>query len=102
MGGRGSGGGGGSNKGAGGSTEDRILAAIDRLASGSGWTSMADLRDSLTGLSRAEQDAALRQMLRAGKIRIIPVAEPGKLTARERAAAIMIGGEANEVIRVVR
>ncbi|GIF63049.1 hypothetical protein Ais01nite_10840 [Asanoa ishikariensis] len=64
------------------------------------WVGLADLRDQLPGLSRADVDGALLALLDQDGVRIIPVANTKALTARDRAAAIDIGGEANHVLSI--
>lgn len=59
------------------------------------WVGLADLREKLEarGLSREQQDAAFRDMLRHdADVRIIPVANSKALKPRDRQAALLLGG----------
>lgn len=84
--------------------ENRIRAAYrDVLGSRepglAEWVGLADLRERLAGMSREEQDAALRRMLRTadyndpGRVRIIPIANTKALKPRDREAALHYGVE---------
>jgi hypothetical protein len=66
-----------------------------------GWVGMAELREKLgTGRSRESVDAALLGLLDEPGVRIIPVANTKALTARDREAAVWIGGEDNHAISI--
>ena len=83
--------------------ESSVRKAYTSLAGQPGdWVSLADLRDQLPSVARAEVDAALMALLDQDGVRIIPVANAKGLTARDRAAAIDIGGEANHVLSIGR
>ena len=83
--------------------ESRVRKAYASLAGQPGeWVGLADLRDELASLGRAEVDAALMVLLDQEGVRIIPVANAKALTARDRAAAIDIGGEASHVLSIAR
>jgi len=102
MGGRGSGGGGGQG---GGGAEGKVRAAYDVLATRPGaWVSLADLRDLLSqkGLSRAEQDRILTSLAVKPGVHVIPWDNFKALTARDRAAALHIGGNDSHAIRIER
>ncbi|WP_433209717.1 hypothetical protein ACQP00_45750 [Dactylosporangium sp. CS-047395] len=83
--------------------ESQVRKAYAALAGRPGeWVGLADLRDELPGLARSEVDAVLMALLRQDGVRIIPVANTKGLTARDRAAAIDIGGEDNHVLSIGR
>ena len=83
--------------------ESRVRKAYASLAGQPGdWVGLADLRDQLPGLARADVDAALMVLLDQDGVRIIPVANTKALTARDRAAAIDIGGEASHALSMGR
>ena len=83
--------------------ESQVRTAYALLAGQPGeWVGLADLRDQLPGLARAEVDAALMVLLDQEGVRIIPVANTKALTARDRAAAIDIGGEASHALAIGR
>lgn len=79
---------------AGSDAEQRVRAAYAALAKGPGeWVGLADLRDRLSDLDRADVDKALMALLEQDGVRIIPIANTKALKPRDRAAAIRIGGE---------
>jgi DNA-binding MarR family transcriptional regulator len=83
--------------------ESMVRKAYALLAGQPGdWVGLADLRDQLPGLARTDVDAALMVLLDQEGVRIIPVANTKALTARDRAAAIDIGGEANHALSIGR
>ncbi|WP_416905011.1 hypothetical protein [Micromonospora echinospora] len=64
------------------------------------WVGLADLRELLDEYDRETVDAALRALVRQDDVRIIPVANSKSLTARDRAAAVLIGNEANHALSI--
>lgn len=85
------------------SPSDVIRASVARHAN-DGWAGIADVRDDLAAAGitdRAEQDRALRDLLKEPGVRIVPVADNKNLTARDRAGELYIGGEGNHAIRVM-
>ena len=81
--------------------ESRVRAAYAELAPGPGeWVGLADLRDRLADLSRADVDGALMALLDQDGVRIIPVANTKALKPRDRAAAIRIGGEDSHALSI--
>lgn len=84
--------------------EQQIQRVYQQLAQKPGdWVGLADLRERLPGLSRSQQDAALRDMLRyVPGVRIIPVANRKALKPRDWAAALDIGGELNHAFSIDR
>jgi hypothetical protein len=66
-----------------------------------GWVFLADLRDALKGkYTREELDTTLHQLLRANKIRVIPVAAVAILTKRDREAQLHFGGSGKDLVRI--
>jgi hypothetical protein len=66
-----------------------------------GWVFLADLRDALSSkYSREQVDTALQQLLRANKIRVIPVAAVAILTKRDREAQLHFGGNGKDLVRI--
>lgn len=83
--------------------EAQVRTAYAVLAPQPGdWVGLADLRDRLPGLTKAEVDAALLALLDQDGVRIIPVANTKALSARDRAAAVDIGGEDSHVLSIGR
>lgn len=82
-------------------TEDQNLALlVIRTKPGhSGWTAIATLREDLWHLPRAEQDALMKGLLRAGLVDIIPVGNLKTLTPEDRTAALTLGGQQTHAIR---
>jgi hypothetical protein len=72
--------------------ETQIRKAYGTLATKPGaYVMLEDLRESLGGASRAETDATLVRLDRAGDIHLIPESNQKVLTAGQRAAALRIG-----------
>jgi hypothetical protein len=72
----------------------RIRLAYQTLAARAGaWVSLSDLRSQLDGTSRADVDAALRQLEREPDVNIVPESNQKALTDAERTAAVRIGGQ---------
>jgi hypothetical protein len=72
----------------------RIRAAYAGLAVHPGdFVTLADLRDQLGGVERGHFDTALRQLSREGDVHVMPTANLKALDARERGAALHLGGE---------
>jgi hypothetical protein len=87
----------------GASPEARIRVAYAELTARPGdWVGLADLRDHLTNLDRAEVDDALFALLDQDGVRIIPVANSKALKPRDHAAALNIGGEDNHALSIDR
>src|SRR5262249_41118709 len=83
--------------------ESQVRKAYAALAGRPGeWVGLADLRDKLPALARAEVDAALMSVLDQDRVRITPIANPRALPGRARDAAIDIGGEASHALSVGR
>jgi hypothetical protein len=86
-----------------GDAEARVREAYAGLAVRPGeWVGLADLRERLADLSRAEVDEALLGLLDQDGVRIIPVANTKALKDRDRAAAVRIGGEDSHALSIER
>lgn len=84
------------------SPQDQVRQAHDALARYEGdWIPLADLRLSLTGLSRGGQDSALESLARNDpKVYLIPWDNRKVLTQRDHDAAFRFGGDENHAIRI--
>jgi len=81
--------------------EQRIRAAYASLATEpAGWVSLADLRERLADIPRAELDTALKWMAVQPGVRLIPVANQKSLSMRDREAALRFGGEENHAFAI--
>ena len=81
--------------------EERIRAAYRKLATEpAGWVSLADLRELLDDIPRAEVDTALKWMAVQPGVRLIPVANQKSLSTREHDAALRFGGEENHAFAI--
>lgn len=74
--------------------EERLRAAYVRIAPRAGEVvSLADLRDLVGDVARADVDAALRRLHRRPGVTLMPEANQKTLDARSRAAAVVIGDQ---------
>lgn len=82
--------------------ETAVRDAVAKLSGGreGEWVGLADLRAELGGMSREEQDAALRQMVRSPGVQIEEQTNQKALRQRDRDAAIRIGGRDQHVIQI--
>lgn len=84
--------------------EDAVRAAYraDQAESGGGSTTLADLRTGLheRGMSRADQDAALRSMALRQDIVLWPQENQKEIDAADRDSALHIGGEHKHIIHI--
>ncbi|MEV0131176.1 hypothetical protein AB0H83_22255 [Dactylosporangium sp. NPDC050688] len=81
--------------------QTRVRLAYAELAGRPGdWVGLADLREQLADLSRAEVDGALLMLLDQDGVRIIPAANTKALKKRDIAAAVKIGGEDNHALAI--
>ena len=86
--------------------EGDIVRAYADLVSGRrsgdlGWVSLTDLRKKLgNGHTRAEVDKALDRMIERPDVRLMEELNPRVLTDADRAAAVEIGGQARNVIKI--
>jgi hypothetical protein len=56
------------------------------------WVSLTDLRERMQGYDRAAVDAALTRMEISGAAVLVPEDDQQRLTARDRADAVRVGG----------
>lgn len=85
------------------SAEAQIRQAHSRLEERPGaWVPLADLRMELSGLTREQQDTALKEIALKPGVQIIPWDNKNALGPRDRAAALRFGGEDNHAIRIER
>lgn len=73
------------------------FAAAKAKHPNSDWVSLVDLRPQLGG-TRAEQDATLKAMSRAGKLHIVPEDNRKALTQADHDASIHVGGDDNHLV----
>jgi hypothetical protein len=79
--------------------EERLRAAYRMIAPRAGdLVSLADLRESVGELARAEVDAALRRLHRQRGVTLVPEANQKTLDGRTRAAAVVIGDQPKHAI----
>ena len=72
--------------------DQRIRDAYSELPKGpAGYVGLADLRDQLSDLPRADVDAALNRMSNEPGVHLTPVANRRSITQRDRDAALRIG-----------
>jgi hypothetical protein len=78
-----------------GDIEETIRAGYWRLARRSNdWVSLTDLRPLLEPADRQDIDAALVRLERSGAATLVPEDDQQRLTDRDRASAVRIGGSA--------
>ena len=66
------------------------------------WVTMADIREfGLSGFSREEQDAALKNMDNDPNVRIMHWDNRKSLTPRDHAAALPLAGTTMDVVRIL-
>jgi hypothetical protein len=81
--------------------EERIRTGYAKLAAEpAGWVSLADLRELLDDIPRAELDTALKWMAVQPGVRLIPVANLKSLSTRDHDAALRFGGEDNHAFAI--
>jgi hypothetical protein len=86
---------------AGADIETRVRDVYARLASRpGGWVALTRLREHLVDVPRDDLDVALRTLLRARGISLIPEENQKVLTDADDAAAILIGGERNHLMAI--
>lgn len=79
--------------------EERVRAAYEKIASKAGeLVSLADLRDVVGDLIRADVDAALRRLHRRPGVTLVPEANQKILDRRSRDAAVVIGDQPKHAI----
>lgn len=87
--------------------ESRIVAAIETLplklnTTFSRWVSLVNLRAELADIDRARLDAALKDLFRARRVRIVPEDNRKAMTDADHSAAIVIGDEPKHFVQIVR
>lgn len=81
------------------SIETQIRSIYDSLARETGdWVNIADIRDALSSRSRAEVDAALRELEQRRDVNIVPQADERNLSQRTRDGGINIGNQVKHFI----
>lgn len=79
--------------------EERVRAAYEMIAPKAGeLVSLADLRDVVGDLIRADVDAALRRLHRKPGVTLVPEANQKTLDRRSRDAAVVIGDQPKHAI----
>ena len=63
------------------------------MKASSDWVSLTKLRQLLRDISKADIDAALRQMSRNRQVNLVPDSNQKTLTNEDRESAVQIGGE---------
>jgi hypothetical protein len=82
--------------------EARILSAYHAVATEPAqFVRLAEIRQQLADVPRADVDAALDQMYRSRRINLIPQSGQRLLTAEDREAALRIGGDKKHLISEV-
>ncbi|WP_440898857.1 hypothetical protein [Actinosynnema sp.] len=80
-----------------------VLAAHDAASGGRGGSvPLADLRERLLGVPRADVDRALGELALREDVRLWGEADQKSLTDRDREAAIVLGGTARHLLVVAR
>ena len=68
------------------------------------WVSVATIREGLAaldlGLTRADEDIVLKHLSKIQRVHVLPMANLKGLTPAEKAAAVVIGGEACHVVMI--
>lgn len=83
--------------------QGRIFDAYHAISDGKPWVGFADLRDQLRDIPQADLEQAFRTMAGGGYdgVLVIPTANKQSLTDRDRAAALRIAGEDNDMLRIL-
>ncbi|MGM1065380.1 hypothetical protein [Saccharothrix sp. Mg75] len=85
----------------GGDLETLIRSAyLDLSVKPQDWVRLARLRPELNGADRAEVDAVLLGMARAGEVHLVPESNRKALTDADHAAAIRIGSEDKHLMAI--
>lgn len=81
--------------------QELIRKAYRKLSTRPGaWVRLADVRDELSGQSKAEVDDALKSLAVQRGVQVIPWDNRNALDARDRELALHFGGEENHAIRI--
>jgi hypothetical protein len=59
---------------------------------------LSDIRSALADIPRADQDQALREMMRAGGAGLLPLDDPTEITDAEHEAALMVGDQPRHIL----
>ncbi|WP_326553321.1 hypothetical protein [Micromonospora sp. NBC_01813] len=79
----------------------RVRAAYRELTPRpNGWVKLAQLREKLADLDRAEVDAALLRMVGQPGVSVVPESNQKALTAADRAAAVRVGGQEKHLLAI--
>jgi hypothetical protein len=82
--------------------EEQVRKAYAELAGlPGGHVMLADVRDALPGVGRADLDATLVRMNRSSDVHITPESNQKALTPRERSGAVSIGNQERHLIAIV-
>lgn len=82
--------------------EAQIRAYVLANQQETGWVTMANLRNALSGFTRGEQDSALRNMDNDDSVRIMHWDNRKSLSPRDHEAALPLAGTTMDVIRILR
>ena len=75
-------------------TGDRVRSIYDELASEpEAWVNIADIRERLGDMSRADQDELLRELEQRPDVNIVPLANVKVLSERTQSGSVRIGGQ---------
>lgn len=81
--------------------EQQIRDVYDQLAPQRGdWVGLADVRDELGGLPRAEQDAALQELAVQPGVHVQAESNKKALSPRDREAAVRFGGDDRHMLMI--
>lgn len=80
---------------------DRVVMAYRDLQTRPGeWIRLADIRDKISDMSRADQDQALRSLATAPGVHLIAWDNRNALDARDHAASLRFGGDETHAFRI--
>lgn len=81
---------------------EQVRDAYERVRDGREWVGLAELRQELSGLSRQEQDRAITELAMSPGQPLVLVPEDNQktLTAEDRAAALVIGGQPTHLLMI--
>ena len=83
-------------------TEAQIRRAYETISAWEErpWVGLAEIREVLPKIDRAEMDKTLRAMVASRSIHLIPVANLKGLTRADHDAALRLGGEDNHAMMI--
>jgi hypothetical protein len=79
---------------------EAVLGAAKSISTKTGAIRLADVRDKLPHLSRSQQDVGLTELHAGRKIALYRDDNTPKVTARDHAAAIHVGGNPRHILYV--